>query len=94
VPAIDVRDVPDRDRFEGVLEGDVVAILDYRRRDDGVLLLTHAEVAPAVGGRGVGTAFVKGALDDLRARGATVQPICGFVRAVIRDHPEYRSLVA
>jgi len=91
---VDVRDVPEQDRYEGTLDGDVVAFLDYRRRDDGVLLLTHAEVVPHVGGRGVGTAFVRAALDDLRARGEKVQPVCGFVRGVIRDSPEYASLVA
>lgn len=89
-----IVDAPERNRYEGILDGSVVAVLDYRTRDDGVLVLTHAEVAPEVGGRGVGTAFVRGALDDLRARDAKVVAVCGFVRAVMADNPEYASLVA
>lgn len=91
---IQIVDVPERSRYEGSIDGSVVAVLDYRTRDDGVLVLTHAEVSPEVGGRGVGTAFVRGALDDLRARDARVVAVCRFVRAVLRDNAEYASLVA
>ena len=33
------------------------------------------------------------ALDDVRAAGASVQPLCPFVRSFIADHPEYLDLV-
>lgn len=89
---LDVRDVPERSRFEGDLEGERVAFLDYRRRDDGTLLLTHAEVSPRVGGRGVGTAFVSAVLDQLADRGERIVPICGFVASVLRQRPELASL--
>ncbi len=92
---IDVRDAPERSRFEGTLDGDVVAVLDYRRDErTGTLLLTHAEVSPEHGGRGIGSALVKASLDDLADRGERIVPLCSFVAAFVRDNPGYRRLVA
>ena len=54
----------------------------------------HTDVAPKWEGKGVGSTLVQGALDDVRARGLKVQPICPFVAAYIRRHPEYQDLVA
>ena len=90
---IDVRDVPEHNRFEVTLDGALVGVLDYRRDGDTVLL-THAEVSPDVGGRGIGTALVRAALDDLDARGDRVAPLCSFVRAFVRDNPSYQRLLA
>ncbi len=61
---------------------------------DGKVVLYHTEVDPAFEGEGLGSALVKGALDDIRARGLEVVPLCGFVRAYIARHPEYADLVA
>jgi len=61
---------------------------------DGRAVLYHTEVDPAFEGEGLGSALVKGALDDIRARGLEVVPLCGFVRAYIARHPEYADLVA
>jgi predicted GNAT family acetyltransferase len=91
---VDVRDVPSGDRHEGTLDGEVIGWVTYRRADDGVVHLTHAEVLPHVGGRGVGTSLVQAALDDLAERGERIVPICGFVRNVVRDNPRYHELLA
>jgi predicted GNAT family acetyltransferase len=37
---------------------------------------------------------VADALDDIRSRGLKVVPLCPFVAAYIRRHPEYEDLVA
>ena len=91
---IDVNDAPERHRYEVTLDGQVVGLLDYRRGPDGAVHLTHAEVSPRVGGQGIGTQLVQGALDDLAAKGERIVPVCSFVRAFVRDHPDYQSLVA
>ena len=38
--------------------------------------------------RGLGAALVRAALDDARDRGFRVVPICPFVEAYVRRHPE------
>jgi predicted GNAT family acetyltransferase len=91
---IDVQDVPDRNRYEVTLDGEVVGLLDYRRDAQGAVHLTHAEVSPRVGGQGIGTQLVQAALDDLAEKGERVVPVCSFVRAFVRDNPAYQRLVA
>ena len=91
---IEVRHAPEHDRYEVALDGQMVGLLDYRRGRDGAVHLTHAEVSPRVGGRGVGSALVRGALDDLAEKGERIVPVCSFVRSVVRDNPDYQRLVA
>jgi predicted GNAT family acetyltransferase len=87
-----VRDVPERHRYEVAIDGTVVGFLSYRDTP-GALIFTHAEVHPAHGGRGIGNALARAALDDARRRGRTVVPRCAFVADVIERNPEYRDLV-
>lgn len=86
-----VRDDAEAGRY--VLEaGGETAIAAYEREGDRILF-THTEVPVALEGQGVGSRLVKGALDDVRARGLKVTPACAFVRRFIETHPEYRDLV-
>jgi predicted GNAT family acetyltransferase len=88
-----VTDRPNELRYEIEEGGEVVGFLMYRV-EPGVLDLVHTDVEPKWEGKGVGAALVKGALDDVRARGLKVRPYCPFVAAYIRRHPEYEDLVA
>ena len=92
--SIDVHDVPEQSRYEVVLDGQLVGLLDYRRGPGDAVHLTHAEVSPRVGGQGIGTKLVQAALDDLAQKGERVVPVCSFVRAFVRDNPTYQRLVA
>jgi uncharacterized protein len=88
-----VRDNPDDLRYELVVDGSVIGEILYRRLPDRIALV-HTEVLPAYEGRGLAGRLVAGALEDIRARGERVVPICPYVRAYIRRHPEYADLVA
>lgn len=79
-------------RYELRLDGQLLAILDYRPVH-GRLILAHAETAPGRHGKGYGSRVVRAALDDIRDRGGLVQPVCGFVRAFLADHPDYADLI-
>ena len=92
-PEIRVADDPDEHRYEAFVDGALGGFAEYRLRP-GRIVFTHTEVDDAYEGHGVGSTLVRGALDDARARGLRVTPICPFVRAYIDDHPEYRDLVA
>jgi predicted GNAT family acetyltransferase len=91
--AIDITDVPRSSRFELRRSGQLIGWLDYHV-SSGVFSLRHTEVAPQARHDGLATRLVHAALDDLALRGATVIPVCGFVRWIIEKDPEYRPLVA
>lgn len=80
-------------RYEARLGSKIVGFIDYRQ-SPGRIKLMHTEVDPAAEGRGVASELVAWALDDIRGRGLSVVPICPFVLAYLRRHPEYSELVA
>ena len=96
VEGIEVVDVREAERYEGrVAGGDRTtdpAIVAYARDGD-LIALQHTEVPPALEGQGVARRVVQAVLDDVRSRGLTVIPNCGYVRSFIRRHPAYRDLV-
>ena len=91
--ATEVRNAPDRSRYELRIDGQLVGIADYREQD-GALVFPHTEIDSAHRGQGLGDVLVQGALDDVRARGQKVVPACWFVREYVERHPELADLVA
>jgi uncharacterized protein len=89
---IAVRDVPDAHRYEARI-GDQLAGFAAYRLQPGHITFTHTEVDAAHAGGGVGGQLARAALDDARARGLRVTPLCPFIAAWIRRHPEYTDLV-
>jgi len=59
----------------------------------GVITFVHTEVPPELGGRGVGSALVRGALELVRAQGLKVVAECAFIRAFPGKHPEFDDLL-
>lgn len=87
-----VRDNEEAHRYELLVAEERVGELIYRA-SDGVVTLIHTEVAPQYEGHGLGEQLVAYALDDIRARDLRIVPLCPFVGAYLRRHPEYEDLV-
>ena len=87
-----VADNPAQLRYELHLGDTLAGYLAYRA-EPGTLVLVHTDVDPAYLGRGLGSRLIGGALDDIRARGLLLVPLCQFVAAYLRRHPEYADLV-
>jgi predicted GNAT family acetyltransferase len=79
-------------RYEWWDGDDLVGFIAYRI-EPGARVLIHTEVLPRFEHTGQGSELVRAALDDLRERGLYVVPLCPFVAAYIRRHPEYADLV-
>jgi predicted GNAT family acetyltransferase len=88
----DVTRNDDRNRYELTVEGQV-AFSEYNRLANAIMF-THTEVPESLEGQGIGSALAKGALDDVRAQGLQVIPLCPFIAAYIRRHQEYVDIVS
>jgi predicted GNAT family acetyltransferase len=82
----------DRHRFEMTVDGHT-GVLTYHEAAGHVTLI-HTEVPPERRGRGIADALARAALDDARQRRLLVRPLCPFVQAFMKRHPEYADLVA
>ncbi len=78
-------------RFELVVDGHLAAA--HYALDGNVITFVHTEVPPELGGRGVGSRLVQGALDQVRASGLKVIAQCPFVKGWIGKHAEYQDLL-
>jgi predicted GNAT family acetyltransferase len=78
-------------RYELAIEGRIAAT--YYSLADGVITFIHTEVPPELGGRGIASKLIQGALDQVRADGLRVIAQCPFVKAFIEKHPDYQDLL-
>ena len=81
----------DHHRFELEVDGHIAAT--YYKLADGVITFIHTEVPPELGGKGIGSQLIKGALDQVRTDGLKVIAECPFVKAYIEKHPDYADLL-
>lgn len=86
----DVHDNAAKHRFELEAEGHLAAT--YYELAGNVITFVHTEVPPELGGKGIGSKLVRGALDQVRSRKLRVVAKCPFVKAYIEKHPEYADL--
>lgn len=92
--AITVRQAPDNHCYE-LLDGDTaIGKTEYVPSSDPAnqeRIFYHTEVSDAYAGKGLASVLVKHALNDTIAAGLTVVPVCPYVKAWIRRHPEYQQ---
>ena len=91
-PPIEVLHNEAGHRFEAVVDGEL-SRANYRREGD-VLYMVHTEVPRAQQGRGIAAALVTAAIDYARENELKVAPVCSYVRAYMRRHPESRAQLA
>ena len=90
---ITIRDNPELQRYEAIVDGELAGSIIYRKQDD-ELVLIHTEVEAEFEGQGIASRLVAATLDDIRARGLRMRPFCAFVKAYLERHPEYDDLIA
>jgi predicted GNAT family acetyltransferase len=78
-------------RYELAVEGHV-AMAHYELAG-GVITFVHTEVPSELGGKGIGSKLIQGALDQVRAAGLKVIAQCPFVKGWIGKHPGYADLL-
>ena len=84
---VDVADSPELKRYEARIGEELAGFAEYQITDE-IVVMTHTEVFDAFEGKGIGSALVRGALDDVRGKGLSVLPLCPFVGRFIDRHSE------
>ncbi|MBJ3786697.1 GNAT family N-acetyltransferase [Devosia sediminis] len=85
---------PTRGRYFIRLAPGAEAEMTYRRSGDGPMVIDHTGVPPEFEGRGIAAKLVNAAISDARNEGFKITPICSYVVAQFRRHPEWADLRA
>jgi len=79
-------------RFEASVDR-LLCRCDYRMHGS-TMMLVHTEVPPQLEGRGIAGRLVRAAFDHAGQNGMDVLPVCSYVAAWTRRHPEVEPLLA
>ena len=80
------------ERYLITVDGRDAGYADYIQ-GDGVRDFHRTVIDPEFRGQGLSKPLIQAALDDTRAAGDKVRPLCSAVAGFIEKHPEYRDLV-
>jgi predicted GNAT family acetyltransferase len=87
------EDQPTRGRYVARMAGiDAEAELTFSRTSPTLIIADHTGVPEAFRGRGVGRALVERMVADARAQGFKIIPLCPYVNAERRKHPEWADV--
>jgi predicted GNAT family acetyltransferase len=87
----DVVNNTPKHRYELAVEGHIAAT--YYELSGNVITFVHTEVPPELGGKGIASKLIRGALDQVRADGLKVIAQCPFVKAFIEKNAAYQDLL-
>lgn len=69
------------------------AEMTYTRVGDSRIIIDHTGVPDAFRGQGIGARLVTRAVEDARAAGKTILPLCPFAAAQFKRHPEWADVL-
>ncbi|MDC9824925.1 GNAT family N-acetyltransferase [Devosia sp. ZB163] len=84
----------DRGRYVIYLPDGSEAEMTYARRDASTIIADHTGVPPQYRGHGLAEKLVKTAMEHARETGGRIVPVCSYVVAQFRRHPEWADLRA
>jgi quinol monooxygenase YgiN/predicted GNAT family acetyltransferase len=87
-----VRENTESQTYDAIVGDEIAGTLLYEHEGPR-LVLTHTAVQPRFQHKGVATALIAGALDDIRAKGQKITILCPMVNTFIESHPDYADLV-
>lgn len=69
------------------------AEMTFTRVGEHQIIIDHTGVPDAFRGQGVGARLVERAVEDARAAGKTIIPLCPFAASQFRRHPEWADVL-
>jgi len=81
-------------RYEARVEGrDGIGELTYSRMSPSKVIADHTGVDDSLRGTGVGKVLIERLVADAHSEGFTIVPLCSFVQAQFKRHPEWSDLL-
>lgn len=81
-------------RYVATLEGiQGEAELTFTQRDPTVISADHTRAPDSMRGTGAALALVQHMISDARGHGFKIVPICPYVKAQYRKHPDWRDVM-
>lgn len=69
------------------------AEMTYSRAGAKMIIIDHTGVPDALRGRNLGLILVRRAVEDARAEGRKILPLCPFAKAIIAKHSEFHDVL-
>ena len=79
--------------FDLFYDAEKAGFLEYNKNKEGILEITHTEVDPEFGGKGLGTELVKAAVEDAQMNNLKILSLCPYAKKVIEKTPEFKDLL-
>ena len=93
-PTIELEDGGSKGRYLLRGEGGAVAEMTFTKVGESRIIIDHTEVPDAFRGQGAGLRLVTRAVEDARAAGKSIIPLCPFANAQFRRHPEWADVLS
>jgi uncharacterized protein len=87
------EDGPTKGRYVARVEGvDAFGELTFSKANPHLIIADHTDVPDALRGRGLGVKLATRLVEDARAGGVKIIPLCPFVNAERHKHPEWADV--
>ncbi|WP_315760261.1 DUF5996 family protein [Sphingomonas sp. Y38-1Y] len=90
---IEREDSHSKGRYRLIVDG-IEAEMTYSRAGTDLIIIDHTDVPSALRGRRIGERLVQQAVEDARAEGVSILPLCPFAKAQIERHPEWQDVLS
>ena len=90
--SLSVENQPEQSRYALLQDGELIGVAEYDVNDEAIVF-THTEVDEAKREKGMASALIRAALDDVRDNShLRVIATCPYVRSWLSEHPDYADL--
>lgn len=93
LPEIKLEDTGSKGRYFLKGPGGAVAEMTFTKIGEHQIIIDHTEVPDAFRGQGAGLRLVTRAVEDARAAGKKIIPLCPFANAQFRRHKEWADVL-
>ena len=91
---ITLEETGSKGRYVARVEGqEETGEMTYSRLSATRIIVDHTGVPDSLKGMGVGSALARNIVEEARAKGFTIIPLCPFLKAQVDRHPDWADVI-